>query len=89
MIFEMMPISSNERKKMTAWADFMIEEAKQKMYKGENYLIWNGIYYCKAGDAWIDKSWWIETAKILLNKYNQEYESWSITSSLEILAFKM
>ncbi|BAZ17080.1 hypothetical protein NIES4071_89580 [Calothrix sp. NIES-4071] len=78
MTFEMMPISNNQRKTMTAWADYIIEEAKQKMYKGENYLIWDGIYYCKAGDAWINESWWIETAKILLNKYNQEYKSWGV-----------
>lgn len=87
MSFKITPISNDDKKTITAWADMLIEQTKQKMYKGENYLIWNKIYYCKAGDTWIDERWWIETAKTLLKKYNQEYLNWNIIIPLEILNF--
>lgn len=87
MIFKITPISNDDKKTITAWADLIIEQTKQKIYKGENHLIWDEIYYCKAGDAWIDEKWWIETAKTLLQKYNQEYLDWNIILPLEILNF--
>lgn len=87
MSFKITPISNDDKKTITAWADVIIEQTKQKMYEGENYLIWNEIYYCKAGDTWIDKKWWIEIAKKLIKKYNQEYQNWNIILPLEILVF--
>lgn len=87
MNFKITPISNNDKKIITEWADVIIKQTKQKMYEGENYLIWDEIYYCKVGDAWTNAKWWIETATKLLQKYNQEYLNWNIILPLEILSF--
>jgi hypothetical protein len=81
----MIEITDSLKNETTAWADQVIERFKTAMRSGETYLRWNEpLMYRKGGDAWVDESWWIETARELFAKQNRKY---NINSALEILVY--
>jgi hypothetical protein len=79
----MIEITDELNLETTTWADQVIERFKLAMRNEETYLRWNDpLMYTKGGDAWIDESWWIETAEYLFFKQNHKYNP---NISLEIL----
>jgi len=71
---------------ITAWADEIIQSAKRLMFEGQAYLIAvsGQPWYCQNGDAWIDNSWWIDTARSRYERFKSSSNHWLI-DELEIL----
>lgn len=71
---------------ITAWADEIIQSAKRLMFEGQAYLIAvsGQPWYCHDGDAWIDKSWWVDTARSRYERFKSSSNRWLI-DELEIL----
>jgi hypothetical protein len=81
----MIEITDSLKNETTAWADQVIERFKAAMRSGETYLRWNEpLMYRKGGDAWVDESWWIETAKEIFAKQDRKH---NINHALEILVY--
>ena len=81
----MIDITDSLKNETTAWADQVIERFKVAMRSGETYLRWNEpLMYRKGGDAWVDESWWIETAKGL---FEEQHTKYNVNSVLEILVY--
>lgn len=53
------------RQLITAWADSIVQSAKQLMLDNKAYLIGvSGLpWYRPDGDVWVDESWWINAAR--------------------------
>ncbi|NEQ44401.1 MAG: hypothetical protein F6K00_12915 [Leptolyngbya sp. SIOISBB] len=71
---------------LTAWADSIIQSAKQLMINGKAHLIAvSGMpWYCQEGDAWIDESWFINVALSRYERFKDLSDRW-LTDELEIL----
>ncbi|PAX47087.1 hypothetical protein, partial [Brunnivagina elsteri] len=85
MTFQILEISESSKIELTVWADTVIAEAKQAMYLGEKYLLWNSPYYQKGVDAWVDETWWIQCAKEQFKRFHKS-RNCDIIPALEILA---
>ena len=74
------------KQQITAWADAILQSAKQLIVEGEVYLIWGtGLpWYRRGEDAWADEAWWIETAQTRYPRYRSLANRWKI-NELEIL----
>ena len=86
MATECSTIEDESKQLITDWADSIIQSAKQLMFDGETYLLAvSGLpWYRQGGDAWIDESWWIETAQARYDRYRNSLNRW-LTDDLEIL----
>lgn len=74
MIVKNSNLRDEERQLITDWAESIIQSAKQLMYDGKAYLVAvSGLpWYRQGSDAWVDESWWIETAR---SRYEQHKNS--------------
>ncbi|MEM9540419.1 MAG: hypothetical protein AAGA60_13085 [Cyanobacteria bacterium P01_E01_bin.42] len=85
MDFRAIAINEEIEQEISIWADVIIQEHKQSMYDGKHYLQWEKPWYSGGTDAWVDSTWWFETAKYRYEQLKNMGNIW-LPNELEILS---